>query len=286
MPLTRADVRHVAMLARLALEPGDEEFYAEQLSGILAHIDRLQQLDTKSIPPTAQVVEVTNTLREDIPRPCLSQEEALANALLQWTDSSGCPPSRTRLDRPHRADDQGSGAVVAAALLLRVGAGDGTCRANRKARQAGESVPSFYTRAVGEAGGRGRSQDPARRHRAAGRIPMAVKDVLCVRGVETTAGSQILRGFKPPYTGTAVSRLFDAGAVMLGVTNCDEFAMGSSTENSGYHPTHNPWDLDRVPGGSSGGSAAAVSSGEAMIALGTDTGGSIRQPAALCGVVV
>jgi len=116
-------------------------------------------------------------------------------------------------------------------------------------------------------------------------IPLAVKDVLCVKGVETTAGSQILRGFKPPYTGTAVSRLFDAGAVMLGVTNCDEFAMGSSTENSGYFPTHNPWDLDRVPGGSSGGSAAAVAAGEAMIALGTDTGGSIRQPAAVCGVV-
>jgi aspartyl-tRNA(Asn)/glutamyl-tRNA(Gln) amidotransferase subunit A len=116
-------------------------------------------------------------------------------------------------------------------------------------------------------------------------IPMAVKDVLCVRGVETTAGSQILHGFRPPYTGTAVSRLFAAGAVMLGVTNCDEFAMGSSTENSGYHPTHNPWDLERVPGGSSGGSAAAVAAGEAMIALGTDTGGSIRQPAALCGVV-
>jgi len=116
-------------------------------------------------------------------------------------------------------------------------------------------------------------------------IPIAVKDVLCVRGVETTAGSQILRGFKPPYTATAVSRLFDAGAVMLGVTNCDEFAMGSSTENSSYFPTRNPWDLERVPGGSSGGSAAAVAAGEAMIALGTDTGGSIRQPAALCGVV-
>jgi aspartyl-tRNA(Asn)/glutamyl-tRNA(Gln) amidotransferase subunit A len=116
-------------------------------------------------------------------------------------------------------------------------------------------------------------------------IPIAIKDVLCVRGVETTAGSQILRGFRPPYTGTAVARLFSAGAVMLGMTNCDEFAMGSSTENSSYHPTHNPWDLDRVPGGSSGGSAAAVAAGEAMIAVGTDTGGSIRQPAALCGVV-
>jgi aspartyl-tRNA(Asn)/glutamyl-tRNA(Gln) amidotransferase subunit A len=116
-------------------------------------------------------------------------------------------------------------------------------------------------------------------------IPLAVKDVLCVQGIETTAGSQILRGFKPPYTGTAVSRLFAAGAVMVGVTNCDEFAMGSSTENSGYFPTHNPWALDRVPGGSSGGSAAAVAAGEAVAALGTDTGGSIRQPAALCGVV-
>jgi len=116
-------------------------------------------------------------------------------------------------------------------------------------------------------------------------IPMAVKDVLCVKGVEATAGSKILAGYRPPYTGTAVQRLFDAGAVMLGVTNCDEFAMGSSTENSGYHPTHNPWKLDRVPGGSSGGSAAAVASGEAVFSLGTDTGGSIRQPAALCGVV-
>jgi len=116
-------------------------------------------------------------------------------------------------------------------------------------------------------------------------IPVAVKDVLCVRGVETTAGSQILRGFRPPYTGTAVGRLFAAGAVMVGVTNCDEFAMGSSTENSGYFPTHNPWALDRVPGGSSGGSAAAVAAGESVFAVGTDTGGSIRQPAALCGVV-
>ena len=116
-------------------------------------------------------------------------------------------------------------------------------------------------------------------------LPVAIKDVLCVEGVETTAGSQILRGYRPPHDATAIWRLREAGAVFVGMTNCDEFAMGSSTENSSYFPTHNPHDVTRVPGGSSGGSAAAVAAGEAVYALGTDTGGSIRQPAALCGVV-
>ena len=115
-------------------------------------------------------------------------------------------------------------------------------------------------------------------------LPLAIKDVLCLRGTPTTAGSRILQGFQAPYTATAVQRLLDAGVVVLGKTNCDEFAMGSSTENSGYRPTHNPWDQDRVPGGSSGGSAAAVAAGLAFGALGTDTGGSIRQPASFCGL--
>jgi aspartyl-tRNA(Asn)/glutamyl-tRNA(Gln) amidotransferase subunit A len=154
--------------------------------------------------------------------------------------------------------------------------------------EADDQVKAFLRLTEALAGEQARAADQALKDGSAGPltgIPMAVKDVLCVKGVETTAGSQILRGFKPPYTGTAVQRLFDAGAVMLGVTNCDEFAMGSSTENSGYFPTRNPWNLDRVPGGSSGGSAASVAAGEAMFALGSDTGGSIRQPAALCGVV-
>lgn len=116
-------------------------------------------------------------------------------------------------------------------------------------------------------------------------VPVAIKDLLCNQNVPTSAGSRILEGFNPPYDAFVTQQLKESGAVILGMTNTDEFGMGSSTENSGYQTTRNPWDTSRVPGGSSGGSAAAVAAGLAYGALGTDTGGSVRQPAALCGVV-
>ncbi len=146
-------------------------------------------------------------------------------------------------------------------------------------RAAGEELNAFTWVADGPPAGSGGAGTPL------GGVPLAVKDLFCTEGVPSQAGSRILEGYRPPYTATVVRRLREAGAPLLGKTNQDEFAMGSSNENSGFGPVLNPWDRARVPGGSSGGSAAAVAAGLAPWAIGTDTGGSIRQPAALCGIV-
>ncbi len=151
-----------------------------------------------------------------------------------------------------------------------------------------EKVKSYITLTREEAV---KMADSAAKEISAGRkkplsgIPIAIKDNICTKGINTTCASKILRNFIPPYESTVTSRLIENGYVLVGKTNLDEFAMGSSTENSGFHTTRNPWNTERIPGGSSGGSAAAVAADECIAALGSDTGGSIRQPASLCGVV-
>jgi aspartyl-tRNA(Asn)/glutamyl-tRNA(Gln) amidotransferase subunit A len=170
--------------------------------------------------------------------------------------------------------------LTLAAALRRIGAGELSADEYFDAyaqAAAGDELNAYLWRA--EPGARAAGGEPLRG------APVAVKDLFCTEGIETTAGSRILEGYRPPYTATAVRRLTEAGARVLGKTNMDEFAMGSSNENSGYGPVLNPWDTARVPGGSSGGSAAAVAGRLAPCAIGTDTGGSIRQPASLCGIV-
>jgi aspartyl-tRNA(Asn)/glutamyl-tRNA(Gln) amidotransferase subunit A len=172
--------------------------------------------------------------------------------------------------------------LSAAQAAERIGAGE-TSAAELfeayRARAAADELNAFTWVAETAPPPNGAGQAPL------GGVPVAVKDLFCTEGVPSQSGSRILEGYRPPYTATVVARLSGAGAPLLGKTNQDEFAMGSSNENSGFGPVLNPWDRGRVPGGSSGGSAAAVAAGLAPWAIGTDTGGSIRQPAALCGIV-
>ena len=276
--LSRDQVLHVARLARLELTEDEQQQMSEELSKVLDHIEKIGELgDLAGVEPTSHVIAVENALRADEPRPSLPRR--------------GRAGERAR-DRPGRLQgpQPRPGAGMSDALSLTAAAGgraDPRGRAGRRRAVARLPRPRRGGRAqrlhLGRAGRRRAGRSTAESPLAG--VPVAVKDLFCTAGVPSQAGSRILEGYRPPYTATSVARLAGAGAPLLGKTNQDEFAMGSSTENSAYGPTLNPWDPARVPGGSSGGSAAAVAAGSAPWAIGTDTGGSIRQPAALCGIV-
>ena len=208
-----------------------------------------------------------------MPRPCLPREVVLANAPAVDDDGFSVPSPTGMSDIV---------ALTAAQAAAAVEKGDldaGELFETYRARAAADDL-NAYVWVADEASADG--DGPAA---PLGGVPLGVKDLFCTEGVPSQAGSKILEGYRPPYTATVVRKLAEAGAPLLGKTNQDEFAMGSSNENSAFGPVLNPWDRGRVPGGSSGGSAAAVAAGIAPWAIGTDTGGSIRQPAALCGIV-
>src|ERR1017187_8389022 len=249
MSITRDQVAHLARLSRLALTSDELEQFAGQLDVIIGAVARVQEVAAVGIPPTTHVAELVNVFRDDVVVPPLGAEVALAQA-------PAAEVATAHLDRIAQTDVQ-----VRAFLHVATESALAAARAVDDRRAAGERLGPL-------AGG-----------------PLALKDLFTTVDMPTTCGSAILAGWRPPYDSTITRRLRGAGVVILGKTNMDEFAMGSSTENSAFGPSRNPWDLSRVPGGSSGGSAAAVAAYQAPLGIGTDTGGSIRQPAAVCGLV-
>jgi aspartyl/glutamyl-tRNA(Asn/Gln) amidotransferase C subunit len=291
--LDRDRVAHLAGLARIALTPAEMDRLAGELSVVLDAVAQVQEVATADVPATSHPVPLRNVVRPDVPLPGLTQAEALSGAPAVVEGRFRVPAhprgglmadDLTRLSAAAMSEALAAGQVssveLTTAALERIDAVDGDAAAGVHAfLHVARDEALATARASTTPGRRGATWPPWPG------VPVAVKDVVATRGMPTTVGSRILTGWVPPYDATLVTRLREAGTPLLGKTNMDEFAMGSSTEHSAYGPTRNPWDPGRIPGGSGGGSAAAVAAFEAPLAVGTDTGGSIRQPAAVTGSV-
>ena len=265
MAITREEVLHVAKLASLELTEDEVERLTGELSAILEAVSKVSELDLADVPPTSHPLELVNAWARG-----RAAAVALARRRLRERAGARARPLQGAADR--MIDTLRLTAEEALGLLERKEvSGAELHRAYLDAVAERDGELHCYLRTVEDAEGDG--------------VPIALKDVISTKGVETTAGSQILAGYVPVFDATVAARCREAGLPVIGKTNTDEFAMGSSTENSSYGPTHNPWDPERVPGGSGGGTAAAVSAGLAPWGLGSDTGGSIKQPSALCGNV-
>ena len=266
MAISKEEVLHVARLARLALTDEEVERLTEELGAILDAVGVVAELDLAEVPPTSHPLDLVNVWDEDEPRPSLSLDEVFANAPERDGDHFRVPAGGRMID------------------TLRLTAEGATSLLERREVSAAE-LHAAYLAAIAERDGELHCYLRTCEKPSGEGIPIALKDVISTKGIETTAGSKILSGYTPVFDATVAARVKGAGLSLLGKTNTDEFAMGSSTENSAWGPSRNPWDPSRVPGGSGGGTAAAVSAGLAPWGLGSDTGGSIKQPSALCGNV-